>query len=330
MKKVAIVGAASLTGDRLIKILNKHPETDVVLATSETFANKEIKSMAIKYSSLNVNDINGYDVVFSCLEHGKSMEYLPKVAQQNELVIDLAADFRTPADVFEKWYDLEHQAKDNTPQTYGLSEVFAKEIAESKFIANPGCYPTSVLLALAPILINRINITDISIFSLSGRTGAGREKAKQLKEQGENVFSYKDPYGHPHIGEMEFIGSKLLGKDFKLFLFEPNVLCNVERGIRTTIAAKCELKSDNVLLDIFNEYYNDQPFIDVKLISDGSQITLQDNVKTNKCSIGLRYDKQIKRLYIISVIDNLVKGASGQAVQNMNLALGFDQTMGLL
>ncbi len=328
MKKIAIIGAASLTGNKLIEILNNHPKAKVALATSQTFAGQAVTGTNLSYKPLNLDEIAGCDVVFSCLPHGKSIKMLPQLADMGKLVIDLGVGFRTPADLFEKWYGLKHEAAGKTPATYGLSEVFAEEIAQSKFIANPGCYPTSILLVLAPLLKQKIVLEDVSIFSLSGRSGAGREKAIELEKQGENVFSYKDPYSHQHIGEIEFIGSKLFENNFKLFLFEPNVLCNVLQGIRSTIVAKADLVSVEALHDLFADYYKDQPFVKVKKINDGSQITLQDNVGSNNCSIGLQYDKQTKRLYIISVIDNLIKGASGQAVQNMNIAMGWKQELG--
>lgn len=334
MKKVAIIGASSLTGNKLIEILGKHPQADVTFAFSNSFAGKKVNDIYpgsesdIEYQTFDISALDGCDVVFSCLPHGKSMSLLPSIAG-DKLVIDLGADFRVPSDVFEKWYGLEHEAKDSTPQTYGLSEVFTEDIKKSNFIANPGCYPTSFLLALAPLFEEKIELTDVGVFSISGRSGAGRDKAKELEKQGENFFSYKDPYNHQHIGEMEYIASKLFNKQFKLFFFEPTVQCSVFQGMRTSILAKCDLSSTEALFEMFNAYYDNEPFVKINKISDGSELSLNDVVNKNDCLLGLNYDKGTKRLYINSVIDNLVKGASGQAVQNMNLALGWEQGLGL-
>jgi len=328
MKSVAIIGAASLTGEKLIEILNSHPKAEVALATSNTFAGKAVSGSNIKYEVLDIQKIKEHDVIFSCLPHGKSMEILPSLVEAGKLVIDLGADFRTPADVFKKWYGTEHKAKDKTPATYGLSEVFTEEIKGSNFIANPGCYPTSVLLALAPLLSAKVKLEDINISSLSGYSGAGREQAKKLAEQKGNAFSYKNPYNHQHIGEMEHYASVVSGTPLKLFSFSPTVLCDVFQGMHTTIVGKCMLDSAQQLMEMFDSYYDGQPFIKIHSLKD-KQLGIKDVFKSNDCLISLDYNLGNKRLYIISVIDNLVKGASGQAVQNMNLALGLQATTGL-
>jgi len=328
MKKVAVIGAASVTGDRLMNILKKHPKVDVALVTSEYFAGKECKGTNLKFTSLNVDEIKGLDIVFSCLPHGKSMTIFPQLIGEVGLLIDLGADFRLPVDIFEEWYKAPHQAKDKTPATYGLSEVFAEDIKKSNFIANPGCYPTSVLLALAPLLDAKVKLEDINICSLSGRSGAGRKQAKELAKQEGNAFSYKNPYNHQHIGEMEYYASAVSGTPLKLFSFSPTVLCDVFQGMHTTIVGKCELASVDKLMEMYKDYYKGQPFIKTHFLKD-KQLGLKDAVNSNDCLISLDYNSDNKRLYIISVIDNLVKGASGQAVQNMNLALGWKQTIGL-
>lgn len=326
MKKVAIIGASSLTGQKLIEILSKHPQAEVGLAVSKTFAGQFVPWCEyLKYELFELDNLKQFDVIFSCLPHGKSMSILPQLVNEDKLVIDLGADFRLPPDIFAKWYETEHLAKDTTPATYGLSEIFAEDIKKSNFIANPGCYPTSVLLALAPLLAQKTKLEDVSVFSLSGRSGAGREKAVEFAKQKGNVFSYKSPYKHQHIGEMEYIASKISHSSFKLFSFTPHVICDVNQGMYTSIVCKCGL--DNVL-KIYNEFYEDQPFIKISDVQD-KQLNLTDAVNTNNCLIALDYNQDNKRLYIISVIDNLVKGASGQAVQNMNLALGWKQSLGL-
>ena len=332
--KVAIIGASSLTGNKLIEILAKHPKADVAFAFSKTYAGQNVSSLYpenesdITYVSFDEDKIAQCDVIFSCLPHGKSMSILPTLTSPEKLIIDLGADFRIPADVFKKWYDEEHKAKKQTPATYGLSEIFAGEIKESKFIANPGCYPTTVLLALAPLLKQNIELKNIGVYSLSGRSGAGRDNAKQYATEGENVFSYKDPYNHQHIGEMEYVGSMIGAGPLKLYYFSPHVVTNIYQGMHTTLTASCELESAQSLLSIYESFYSEQPFVSVKKVS-GQKLNLNSVVNKNDCLIGLDYDKVTKRLYIISIIDNLVKGASGQAIQNMNLALGFKQTLGL-
>jgi len=328
MQKIAIIGAASLTGEKLIEILSSHPKVALTLATSNTFAGQPVAGLDIEYEPLVVQKVKEHDIIFSCLPHGKSMEILPSLVDEGKLVIDLGADFRTPFDVFEKWYTTEHLAKDKTPATYGLSEVFAEDIKKSSFIANPGCYSTSVLLALAPLLNAKVRLEDINICSLSGRSGAGRKQANELGKQKGNAFSYKNPYNHQHIGEMEYFASIISGQPFALFSFSPTVLCDVFQGMHTTIVAKCEIASADKLKGIYESFYEGKPFVKIFYHKD-KQLSLKDAVNTNDCLIALDYNSDNKRLYIISVIDNLVKGASGQAVQNMNLALGWEQTLGL-
>ncbi len=329
MKKVAIIGATSLTGEKLIEVLSNHPKAEVALATSNTYAGKPVAGLDLKYEPLDIDKVKKCDIVFSCLPHSKSMSILPSLVSEVELVVDLGADFRTPADSFKKWYGFEHEAKELTPATYGLSEVFAEEIKKANFIANPGCYPTSFLLAIVPLLEGKVDLEDVTVFSLSGRSGAGRKKANEFAEEKENAFSYEDPYNHQHIGEMEYIASKLKGEQFELFAFSPHVLSDVFQGMHTTIVAKCEMDSYEQLVDIYKNYYKGQPFIKIEQVQ-GNKLDMASVVNTNNCIIGLDYDKNPKRLYIISIIDNLVKGASGQAIQNMNLAMGWDQKLGLI
>lgn len=333
MKKVAIIGASSLTGTKLMNILKKHHKVDVVLVTSEYFAGKVFEGTELNYTSLKEANFTDIDVIFSCQEHGKSMEYLPKLVQQGRIVIDLAADFRVSADVFEYWYKKTHLAEDLTPATYGLSEVFKEEIAQSEFIASPGCYPTSVLLALAPLLKKNISLNNVNVVSLSGRSGAGRKKAKEYAKDEQNAIKYKS-LAHQHIGEMQFHGSLIGDKKLTIQAFHPHVLTDVHSGMLTTVIAQCDVESEEELLKIYKEYYEGQSFIKLlKKVDNSTQISIKDvvtkNKNINKCLIGLHYDEENKVLHATSVIDNLVKGASGQAVQNMNLALGWDQKLGL-
>lgn len=334
--KIAIIGVASLTGDRLMKILDKHPMVDVDLVTSEYFAGRDYTSK-LKYIALNDADFTDTEIIFSCQEHGKSMGYLPNLVTQGKLVIDLAADFRTPAHNFIDWYKKEHLAPDLTPATYGLCEVFKEEIAESKFIASPGCYPTSVLLALAPLLKSSIDLENVNVVSLSGRSGAGRKKAKEYEKDKGNVVKYKS-VAHQHIGEMQYCGSLIGDKELNVQAFHPHVLTDVFRGMITTVIAQCRVESEEKLLEIYQEYYEGQPFIKLKKVDNSTQISIKDIVMkdknddyitNNNCLIGLHYDADKGVLHATSVIDNLIKGASGQAVQNMNIAMGWDQTLGL-
>lgn len=334
--KVAIIGASSLTGNKLIEILAKHPKAELAVATSQTFVGKPLGSLYLKkdltFEAFEIEKVNECDVVFSCLPHGKSMEILPQILSEDKVVIDLGADFRTPADVFKKWYDEEHKAKEQAPATYGLSEVFTDEIKQSKFIANPGCYPTSVLLALAPLLNANIKLNNISIFSMSGRSGAGREKAIDYSRNKENAIQYKS-VGHQHVGEMEYIGSSIGDNKLSILSFHPHVLTGLFKGMLTNILVHCVLDSEQKIVETYEKYYADQPFIELKKVDNETELSIKDVVSNDKdnnsCLLGLRYDEQKKVFYITSVIDNLMKGASGQAVQNMNLALGFEQTLGL-
>jgi N-acetyl-gamma-glutamyl-phosphate reductase len=348
--KVSIAGASGITGFELIKILDTHKNCKIESILSRTYANQKLKdvfpsALGFKnYSNLkfqsdfSTDNLLNSDLIFFCLPSGKSMEYILKIKDVYKgKIIDLGSDFRlnNPAD-FEKWYEKKHILKDLLPNfCYGLSEINRDLIKDSKYVANPGCYPTSVLLALAPLLKEKVfKINSIIIDSKSGVSGAG----KKLKEDylflniSDNFFAYSAIL-HRHIPEIEQEINKLSGLDYKI-TFTPHLL-PVNRGIFTTIYLGFELK-DNTNGGIeeigksiehsFNKYYRDELF--VKFI--GKKIPhIKDVVGSNKALISYLIDERTSTVKLFCVIDNILKGASGQAIQNMNIMFKFKEDEGL-
>ncbi len=347
--KTAIVGAAGYTGFELLKILNKHKFAQVDFATSNTNADKLISDVFPSFLNFQNNQkfistenlpssFFKTDVIFLCLPANKSMEFVSNYLNEFKgKIIDIGSDFRlNDFNNYEKWYKKEHCAKNLLKDfVYGLPEINYEEIKNAKNIANPGCYPTSVLLALAPILknIEDINFSfsyGINIDSKSGVSGAG----KKLNEIylfcsiNENFYAYNVLY-HRHIGEIEQEIKKICSKDIKV-CFTPHLL-PIDRGIFTTIYCKINMKKNynktiEIINNIFLNFYKNSYF--VKFL--GQKVPqIKDILYTNFCHIGFAFDERTNILKIFSVIDNLIKGAAGQAVQNMNILFGLPQWEGL-
>ncbi len=331
--KIAIVGGSGLTGTELIKILDMHKNVEVKYVTSRTYEGQMISNVFkgltcnLKFKkSLDIEDLNGIDVLFLCLPPHDSMNYIKSLYKQfSGIIIDVGSDFRLKdAKEYKKWYGKEHIIPEILEKfVYGLPEINYNDIKNTKFIANPGCYPTSVLLGLFPVLDQKIKIKDIIIDSKSGVTGAGRK----LKDNylyinvSQNFYAY-GANGHRHTGEIEQEIKSIYGKKLKIS-FTPHLL-PVHRGIFTSIY--CKIENDYSYSEIFNNYYKNSYFVNV--IDSIPQI--KDVCGTNMCNISTMYDNRSKVLKIFTAIDNLVKGAAGQAVQNMNIALGFPEIEGLI
>jgi N-acetyl-gamma-glutamyl-phosphate reductase len=270
------------------------------------------------------------DVVFTALPHKLPMTIVPELLNHGKKVIDLSADFRfEDAVVYESFYD-PHQAKDLLEKAvYGLCEIYVELIKNATLIGVPGCYPTSVLLPLIPLVKSRLIDNDsIVADSKSGVSGAGRSLSltTHFCEANESFKAYKVA-SHRHNPEMEMILSREAGSSIML-TFVPH-LVPMTRGILTTIYARINQKvSREDIHDCISSFYADCPFIRI-FNEDRPPDTLYVR-GTNYCDIGFKLDQRNRRLILISAIDNLIKGASGQAVQNMNMMLGFDETSGLL
>jgi N-acetyl-gamma-glutamyl-phosphate reductase len=267
------------------------------------------------------------DLVFLGLPHRISMELVPIFIKAGKLVIDLSADYRLAPDVYKAWYGTDHKDKGNLPKAvYGLPELYHELIRKAKLIANPGCYPTSAILGVAPMLSQKaIDPSYIIIDSKSGVTGAGRKPdlALSFSEVNENLKAYK-VNEHQHKPEINKILSQVAGKAIDV-VFTPHLI-PMNRGILSTIYMRLNKKLDTKgVINIYKKFYRKKPF--VRISDEGKLPQIRDIVLTNYCNIGVKVTKDV--LIVVSCIDNLKKGAAGQAVQNMNIMCGFDETEGL-
>jgi len=339
---IGIVGGSGYTGLELVKILNRHAYSHIEFVTSRSLDGKKIGDAypSLKNSkygdtlfvSPEGTDLSGVDVVFLCLPPHKSMEFVKGINGAGKaMIIDIGSDFRLKdPGSYIKWYGKEHMCPELLKSfTYGIPEINTGEIAGCSHIANPGCYPTSVLLGLAPLLKSEFGIASITIDSKSGVSGAGKklEEAYLFGSLDNNFYAYS-PSGHRHIGEMEQEIEKISGSNIKID-FTPHLL-PVSRGIFSTIYCKIAGKGGkDITKDVnklYEKYYRESLFVQFV----GNTIPkMKDTLGTNMCLIGTVYDSRTATLKIFSTLDNLIKGAAGQAVQNMNLAMGLDEDEGL-
>ncbi|MFC1857132.1 N-acetyl-gamma-glutamyl-phosphate reductase [Thermodesulfobacteriota bacterium] len=338
MTRVAVVGATGYAGAELVRILSGHPKVELSVLTSRQHVgvsfdkiypslSGHVDLICEDYSADRVS--TAADVIFTALPHKIPMEIVPELMKRNKKVIDLSADFRfKEAVTYEAFYQ-PHTAKDLLETAvYGLSEIYPKQIQDAKLVGNPGCYPTSVILPLVPLLKKGwIDHGAIIADSKSGVSGAGRSLslASHFCEVSESFKAYKVGE-HRHNPEMEEVLSVETGKRVNV-TFVPH-LVPMSRGMLTTIYARPT--QDLTLKEIRNfmvSSYANCPF--VRICPEDSVPNTLFVRGTNYCDIGFNWNRDHTLLVIISAIDNLVKGAAGQAVQNMNLMLGFEETTGL-
>lgn len=335
---VAVVGASGYTGIELVRLLLEHPHVHLAAITSRQFSKKSLSQVfphftghsRLKFEPLSVTKIaKAAQVVFLCLPHHESMDTARKFREYGVKVIDLSADFRF-SDVknYEALYGPHTQHKLLKEASYGLCELFAHDIQKSFLVGVPGCYVTSILLALAPLMQNQIIVhSPIICDAKSGTSGAGRSaNTDQLfSEIDENFYAYALA-SHRHGPEIEEKLSQLAGKTVKI-RFTPHLL-PVRRGILSTIYVTPirRLKNEKII-ETYKQFYRKSPF--VKILPSGESPRIKSVVGTNDCHISLHYDDHAEVLVIISVIDNLIKGASGQALQCFNLMSGFPEDTGL-
>jgi N-acetyl-gamma-glutamyl-phosphate reductase len=335
--KASIIGASGYTGAELVRLLIHHPNVEIVSLIAERSAGHDIEEVYSHFRdaelpriiSLEEASWKGVDVAFCCLPHATTQDVITSLPNHLK-IIDLSADFRLKdIETYATWYGHEHKApKLQESAVYGLPELYRKEIKKASLVACPGCYPTSALLPLAPLLkAVLIQDSDIIIDAKSGVTGAGRSlKQKMLFcETNEGVTAY-GVCKHRHIPEMEQVLSECAGDDITVN-FSPQLI-PMSRGIISTIYVK--LAADNTALDIesaLRKYYEKEPF--VTILEHGALPSTRDVHGTNKCHISVVEGRTPGRVVLVSVIDNLTKGSSGQAVQNMNLMFGLDEKAGL-
>jgi len=338
MIKVAVIGATGYTGLELVRILSSHPQVELTMLTSRSQAGtlysdlfplfKGVISLKLEEFDASQVAANAH-VAFTALPHGCSMETVAALLEEGLKVIDLSADFRfSNLDVYNDWY-----AKHQFPQlvgeaVYGLPELYRDKIKSARIVGNPGCYPTSVILALAPFIKENIIKRDtIVVNSASGVSGSGRSASlgNIFCEANESFKAYK-PGAHRHTPEMEEVLGDLCGENIGI-TFIPHLL-PLNRGILSTITASLTQEySTKELLDLVTTYYKNEPF--VRICSEGTYPDTAMVRGSNYCDIGLKVDERTGRLIIVSAIDNLVKGAAGQAVQNMNIIYKMNEDEGL-
>ncbi len=340
MTRVGIIGATGYTGMELVRILQNHPKAKLAYATSRRWSGQAIcdvmphlyNAQDLVLSEFDVKEaVSAAELLFVCLPHGESMNISADLYRKGKRVIDLSADFRLrDPEVFGKWYGEHTQPELLSEAVYGLPELYREEIGNATLVANPGCYPVSVILALIPLLEEGlVGLDSIVADSKSGVSGAGREPKPNFHfpEVHSNFSAYSIAGTHRHICEMEQELEGICQDDVKL-TFTPHLL-PVSRGILTSIYASSLVDMDEgSLVELYSKRYLAEPFVTVRDLS-APLPGLKDVCGTNQCILAPRYDKRTGKVVVISVLDNLVKGAAGLAVQNMNLMFGFGEDVGI-
>jgi N-acetyl-gamma-glutamyl-phosphate reductase len=336
MIRVAIIGASGYTGAESIRIILQHSEAKLVYlsalpeecgAVPDVFA--QFKGRCdLQIEPLDLSKLSGLaDVALCCLPHKVSMQFVPKLLDAGLKVVDFSADYRLKdVAVYEKFYSVKHTDTANLRRAvFGLPELFRDKIKGGDLVANPGCFPTGASLAIAPLLKEGLVETDsIIVNAVTGISGAGKNPTAKFHfpNMNENLFAYGIG-AHRHMPEMEQIASDVAGCDVKI-LFQPHA-GPFDRGILSTVYCRPKAKvSGEQLQELYNDFYTDEPFVQVV---NGSP-TVKDVWGTNYCHVFATVVKGT--IVSFSAIDNLVKGASGQAVQNMNIIFGLEETLGLL
>lgn len=337
IKKVAVLGASGYTGSELIRFLLVHPNTEITHLTAEKHAGKLISDvfphltglLDLELMPLDPDSVpKDTDVVFTALPHGTSAAVIKELYERDIKIIDLGADFRISNKNYKKWYGT-HPCPDLIKKAvYGVTELNREKVKKSKLVANPGCYPTSAILGLAPILKNKIaDESSVIVDSKSGVTGAGRSPSLDyhFSEVNEGVKAYKVG-AHRHMPEIEEALSNFTGLNVNVS-FTPHLI-PMDRGILSTIYVNLKNKTTTAkLIKLYEQFYENERFV---RISDENVYPSTNQVRgSNYCDIGIKVNNSSNTAVIVSVIDNLVKGAAGQAIQNMNIMLGFEESTGI-
>ena len=330
--RAAVAGASGYTGAELLRLLEGHPGFSTTVATSREFAGRRVADVypnlrtELTYSELDPVSLEDVDVAFLALPHGASMEIGARLAKAGVAVIDLSADFRLKdAALYPEWFGQEHTAPETLPDwTYGLPELHRDEIKTARAIANPGCYPTAAILALAPLVkAGLIDPTTIVVSAASGVSGAGRKLTNGVHffHVDANFKAYGLPT-HKHTPEIEQELGSLAGASIKI-TFVPH-LVPMPRGLLATCIA--DATSDGDPAEAARALYAGEPF--VRVLADSMPET-KYTLGSNQCLLGYSRDERTGRIIAVSAIDNLGKGAAGQALQNANLVLGLPEDEGL-
>ena len=335
-KRIGIIGATGYTGSELVRILVNHPEVEIALITSESRTGEKFSDIHTSFRGIVDTTLQpaflvektNLDLVFLALPHGVSMDFVKKYHQKPFKIVDLSGDFRLDSSkVYQEWYQKEHVFPEGLEHAvFGLPELNRENIKQSELVANPGCFPTTAILGLAPLLSEGIvESRGIIVDSKTGVTGAG-VKPKEVTHF-PNVNDNFKAYGlkkHRHTIEIQDTLNKLSSDEVNL-QFTPHLL-PIDRGILSTIYARPVKEVTTADLNaLYLRYYEGHPF--VRITPEAPSI--KDVRASNYCDIFITYDERTGNIMVLSAIDNLVKGAAGQAIQNMNLMLGLDETTGL-
>lgn len=336
--RVAIIGSTGYSGVELIRILLQHPHVEIASVISSSSAGSSFVESYPHLQNILELDLDAVDpaqikekadVVFAATPAGVSSELVPQLLDVGCRVIDISGDFRLEAEEYETWYKKKPVADEYLEQAvYGLTEIFTDEIREANFISNPGCYPTATLLGIIPALkAGWIDPGTIIVDGKSGASGAGRKVDLGLHyaELNENFRAYK-VNEHQHTPEIERVLSRIAGE--KVTTTFTTHLVPMTRGILcTTYASLTEPRSTAQFIEQYKQFYEGRPFVRIR--PEGKWPATKEVWGSNYCDLGFSVDERTGRVTILSVIDNVVKGAAGQAVQNLNVMMGWDETTGL-
>lgn len=340
MKKVqiGIVGGTGYTGVELLRILAVHPQAEVTMITSRSEEGVALADMFpnlrghydLKFSVPDAAKLKTCDVVFFATPHGVAMSMAKALSEAGVKIIDLAADFRVEdLDVWSQWYGMAHtQGALFEKVAYGLPEYYREQIKNAEIIANPGCYPTSAMLGVLPLLNQKlVDAKHLIVDGKSGVSGAGRgAKVPMLGAEMSESFKAYAVTGHRHLPEMKEKLSQLTAQDIGL-TFVPHLIPMIRGMETTTYATLLEDMSQQALQDLYEQAYADEPFVDV--MPAGSLPETRMVKGSNMCRIAVHRPQDSDQVVVTSVIDNLVKGAAGQAIQNMNILFDLDENAGL-
>ena len=335
MTKIGIIGGTGYTGVELIRLLSRHPQAELGVITSRAESGRLVSAVfpslrgvcELEFTKPDNHSFSDCDVVFSATPNGIAMSMARELLDAGIRMIDLAADFRIKdVAVWEQWYGMKHACPELLEQAvYGLPEINREAIRDARLVANPGCYPTAVTLGWLPLLkTGLVDNNDLIADAKSGVSGAGRgaSVATLLTEAGDSFKAY-GVSGHRHHPEIVQTLTQISGKQSDL-VFTPH-LTPMIRGIHATLYAKLLSNQEQDLQKLFEESFAEEPFVDVMPV--GSHPETRSVRGSNFCRIAVHRNEQ--RVIVLSVIDNLVKGAAGQAIQNFNLMHGYDETTGL-
>ncbi|MDD6485197.1 MAG: N-acetyl-gamma-glutamyl-phosphate reductase [Clostridiales bacterium] len=338
MIKTAVLGATGYAGVELVRLLASHPEAKPVLLGSQSYDGQRISDVYPNFrhvletecEKLDLDKVAQCDVAFTALPHGASKDVIPQIIERGVKVIDLSGDFRyDDIEVYEKWYGQKHSAPELLKESvYGLPELYRDKIKNARIIGNPGCYTTCSILGAYPLLATGAgSAKNVIVDAKSGVTGAGRGLSQQCHfcECTENSKAYKVAT-HRHTSEIEQELSKAAGEEV-LISFTPHLIPQ-KRGILSTIYINLNRKyTTEELVDLYKDYYKDEFFIRVK--DAGELPETKHTAGSNFVDIGVVADERLQRAVVVCALDNIVKGAAGQAIQNMNIMFGQDEKTAL-